>query len=147
MVTTGVRAAESARRAGYAVVTVCNKPGKEKTMVAPILHWSDDDVWTYIRRRELPYCNLYDEGWKRLGCVFCPFERKIAKSKAKWPRMFAGLQKCCDAAYEAKESWHQYGSAEAVLEWWLDRDLPPPHDDAQECFAFDQFEGGDVING
>jgi phosphoadenosine phosphosulfate reductase len=137
-VLTGVRAAESASRAKYGLVQPCNKPeAKGKVFVLPILHWSDDDVWTYIRRRDLPYCSLYDEGWTRLGCVLCPFERNVARAQARWPKLFAGLLRAVRDAYPTQASWQKYGSPEAVLDWWLDRDRKPTPGDEQ--MAWDQF--------
>lgn len=38
----------------------------------PIIDWSDEDVWHFIKGKNLPYCKLYDEGFKRLGCIGCP---------------------------------------------------------------------------
>lgn len=38
----------------------------------PIIDWSTDEVWEFIREWEVPYCKLYDEGFMRLGCIGCP---------------------------------------------------------------------------
>lgn len=38
----------------------------------PIIDWSDEQVWAFIRKENLPYCKLYDEGFERLGCIGCP---------------------------------------------------------------------------
>ena len=57
---TGVRRAESSRRSKRQQVERCTKYGS-KTYIHPIFHWSDEEVWQYIRERELPYCSLYDE--------------------------------------------------------------------------------------
>ena len=38
----------------------------------PIIDWTDEDVWEFIHRYKIPYCKLYDEGFKRLGCIGCP---------------------------------------------------------------------------
>lgn len=40
---------------------------KGKRLVNPIIDWSDEDVWEYIRSRNINYCSLYDQGYKRLG--------------------------------------------------------------------------------
>jgi phosphoadenosine phosphosulfate reductase len=33
----------------------------------PLADWSDDDCWTYIRERELPYNSLHDRGYDSIG--------------------------------------------------------------------------------
>jgi len=33
----------------------------------PLADWSDDDCWTYIRERELPYNPLHDRGYDSIG--------------------------------------------------------------------------------
>lgn len=59
-----------------------------KTLVNPIIDWTDDDVWDYIRDRQLPYCSLYDEGFKRLGCIGCPLAgtKAMERDFARWPK-------------------------------------------------------------
>ncbi len=49
--------------------------------------WPDDVVWEFIREHQLPYCKLYDEGFKRLGCIGCPMSSKANKARdfARWP--------------------------------------------------------------
>lgn len=140
-VLTGVRAAESVNRSRYTVVQPCRRTEAQgKVLVHPMLHWSTADVWEYIRRRNLTYCSLYDEGWKRLGCVFCPFASaaEIARSRIRWPRMFAGLLRAIAYAYPNKPSWNtRWSSPEQVMEWWLGRERVSKESDEQ--FAFDQF--------
>lgn len=43
----------------------------EHTRVQPILHFSELDIWSYIEKYELPYCQLYDQGYRSLGCQPC----------------------------------------------------------------------------
>ena len=80
----GVRAAESPRRAAMWKLFAPNYQ-KAGEMLCPILHWRDDDVWRFIRDNALPYCSLYDDGWKRIGCVGCPMARSRARDFARWP--------------------------------------------------------------
>jgi phosphoadenosine phosphosulfate reductase len=35
----------------------------------PLAEWSDDDCWTYIRERGLPYNALHDQGYNSIGDV------------------------------------------------------------------------------
>ena len=45
---------------------------RRKVTVNPIIEWTDADVWEFIKSENIPYCELYDEGWRRLGCIGCP---------------------------------------------------------------------------
>lgn len=42
----------------------------------PIFHWTEDEVWTEIRRSGLPHHPAYDAGMTRLSCVFCVLASK-----------------------------------------------------------------------
>ena len=53
----------------------------------PIIDWSEEDVWNFIRSENLPYCSLYDEGWNRVGCIGCPLCSDTYRRKQfeRWP--------------------------------------------------------------
>lgn len=47
--------------------------GKDKIVINPIIDWSEADVWYFLNDVvKVEHCKLYDKGWKRLGCLFCP---------------------------------------------------------------------------
>jgi phosphoadenosine phosphosulfate reductase len=70
----------------------------------PILYWTEDDVWTLIRREGIPYCSLYDEGFKRLGCIGCPMSGKgRVKEWERWPKYKDGW---CRAFSKFWQTWH-----------------------------------------
>lgn len=59
----------------------------------PLSIWTTEDVWTYIRKFEVPYSPIYDRGVERTGCVFCmfgiSFEReRFVKLRATHPRLW-----------------------------------------------------------
>ena len=43
-----------------------------RRILNPIIDWTTDEVWEFIREYKIPYCCLYDEGETRLGCIGCP---------------------------------------------------------------------------
>lgn len=52
------------------LVEMCYKD--HTTMINPVIDWATEEVWEFIREYKIPYCCLYDEGFKRLGCIGCP---------------------------------------------------------------------------
>jgi phosphoadenosine phosphosulfate reductase len=39
--------------------------------VQPILHFTELDIWQYIKNYQVPYCVLYKKGYRSLGCEPC----------------------------------------------------------------------------
>ncbi|MDI6854863.1 MAG: phosphoadenosine phosphosulfate reductase family protein [Deltaproteobacteria bacterium] len=39
--------------------------------VQPILHFTEMDIWQYIKNNQVPYCSLYRKGYRSLGCEPC----------------------------------------------------------------------------
>ena len=137
VVMTGVRIAESkghTRRAHRKMVETCYKDNS-KRFVNPIIDWSDNEVWEYITAFNVKYCSLYDEGFKRLGCVLCPMVRDIERQLDRWPKI-------CDAWYRATVRYWQrqtkggvkFESADALWQWWLQRDKSSIADEQPQFF-------------
>ena len=73
-IVTGVRAQESRNRKNRQVVELCyTRNVKGKRILNPIVDWLTVDVWAYTRLNDLPICELYMKGYKRLGCQLCPY--------------------------------------------------------------------------
>ena len=66
---TGVRHEQSATRAAALPVEFDTPNGLYK--ISPILQWTHDDVWAYIRSHSLPYNALHDKGYPSIGCEPC----------------------------------------------------------------------------
>ena len=128
----GVRAAESTARANrWKPVTRWNN-GKELALT-PILYFTDEDVWNFIKQNNLPYCELYDQGFKRLGCIGCPMASAEMKARefARWPRYeqlyrktFAEIWKRRAGTISRTTGKEWFGSrkfhnSDELFEWWL----------------------------
>ena len=101
-------------------VRVC--PTRGKHVLNPIIDWSDGEVWEFIRRYGIPYCRLYDEGYKRLGCVGCPMNSRAAEELERWPEFKRAYLRAfgkmlATRSEEGKET--KWRTAEDVMEWWL----------------------------
>lgn len=49
-----------------------NKDEKFKNIkICPLIHWTWDEVWIYIREKDLPYNQLHDHNYPSIGCFPC----------------------------------------------------------------------------
>lgn len=51
----------------------CNAFGKVMQQSRPIMFWTTEDIWNYIRKYNIPYSKIYDMGQKNTGCIYCGF--------------------------------------------------------------------------
>lgn len=67
---TGLRREQSVTRHEVGVV---ERDGGHGGIVKlnPLADWSDAQVWDYIRRHDVPYNRLHDEGYPSIGCAPC----------------------------------------------------------------------------
>ena len=108
-----------------------------KTVVNPIIDWTDEDVWEFIHEYNVPYCELYDQGYKRLGCIGCPmgtvkhreeeFER-YPKYKQAYIRAFdrmvaernwGGVRADTEERNGSIPVVSEWRDAEEVMKWWI----------------------------
>lgn len=48
---------------------------KKRTTINPIVDWEEEDVWEFLNEVvKVPHCELYDQGYTRLGCIGCPLQ-------------------------------------------------------------------------
>jgi dTDP-4-amino-4,6-dideoxygalactose transaminase len=66
---TGLRRAHSRERANTPVAAWDATHGVYK--INPLACWSENQVWSYIRERDVPYNKLYDRGYTSIGCAPC----------------------------------------------------------------------------
>jgi len=66
---TGVRRDQSASRADTPKLGWDDR--HELWKASPLADWTNDDVWAYIRERELPVNPLHERGYASIGCTHC----------------------------------------------------------------------------
>ena len=93
-----------------------------KTTLNPIIDWEDEDVWEFIKSENIPYCGLYDCGYKRLGCVGCPMNANRAEELERYPKIKSAYMRAFNrmlAEREAAGLETQWNTPEEVMAWWL----------------------------
>ena len=126
----GIRAEESPRRKKIWKQVIINNNNKVR-IINPILYWTETNVWEFHREQKIPKCCLYNEGFKRLGCVGCPLAgaRQQRIEFNRWPRYEFLWRRAFDRFWE---KWHNvptkkgkrryfedFGSAQGLWDWWI----------------------------
>ena len=103
--------------------------GKDKIIINPIIEWTDKDVWEFLNNVvKVEHCDLYDKGYHRLGCLFCPManikeqhrmERDYPKYKRQYIRTIQKLRQY--RADNGMTDYYQEMTDEDVFEWWLSK--------------------------
>ena len=141
---TGVRASESRQRKMNRALIEMGKGKRTKInkicegnaeifkaytkprIVNPIYGWSEADVWQFLKDRGVQSCSLYNEGWKRLGCIGCPMASKKQRARdfARWPQYAKMWIRALDQLDKEKlppklkEAW---STGEKAFEWYLNQ--------------------------
>ena len=100
------------------------------TVVNPIYHWSEADIWDYIHQEHIETNPLYGCGYRRVGCIGCPLasHKERIKEFHDYPR----FKTCYILAFNklienmkkkgirSKRSWR---TGEDVFDWWMEEHI------------------------
>lgn len=100
---------------------------KGKHVLNPIIDWTDAEVWNYLNSREIKYCELYKQGFKRLGCIGCPMSTKKRSELMRYPK-FAENYKRAIARWlpgylerrKSKGEAPLYTTVDEWYSWWIE---------------------------
>lgn len=127
----GIRAKEShGRQKNRKEIEICYK--NQTKLLNPLYYWSENDIWHYISENNLKYCKLYDMGYNRVGCIFCPMKpnrirqkeaKDYPKFKERMIRIFDDMiverkRKGLDEKRKEKGKF-VWKDGEEVFRWWL----------------------------
>lgn len=95
--------------------------GNDKILVSPIIYWTERDVWEFLNGNGIPHCNLYDEGYTRIGCILCPmsnYKSKIRDMK-RYPHAKRNWLKTIQWLIDNGYSFTDNPNAEFGFNWWI----------------------------
>ena len=146
---TGVRAAESVRRAKQAGtakildnkgsgIIIHNMDNDESrrmieqcyrtkaTIINPIIDWTDDDIWEFSKAENIKQNPLYIQCGgtkKRLGCILCPMARM--EDRLNDLKDYPKIAECYIKAFDKMlknmpdQSKLSWKNGTEVMDWWL----------------------------
>jgi len=96
---------------------------KGKHIINPIIDWTDSHVWQFIKQYNIAYCELYDQGHKRLGCLGCQLQGKnIVNDFYMYPYVYVQYLKAFTRMIKARNDEGlvtEWNTAHDVMQWWI----------------------------
>jgi phosphoadenosine phosphosulfate reductase len=71
---TGLRRQQSETRSQIGIIEVYEFDpimNREIVKLNPMAQWKREDVWDYLKRHQIPYNPLHDQGYRSIGCIPC----------------------------------------------------------------------------
>lgn len=95
--------------------------GKDKILVSPIIYWTEQDVWDFLNMNGIPHCELYDQGYTRIGCICCPMSnyRQKLRDIRRYPHVKRGWLKAIQWLIDNGYVNHNFQDAETGFNWWI----------------------------
>lgn len=95
-----------------------------KTLINPIVDWTNDDVWEFIRKYNILYCSLYDAGKERLGCIGCPMNTKREDDFLEYPTYKRAYIRAFDRMIARRKERglgcdNQFIDGQTCFDWWI----------------------------
>lgn len=97
---------------------------KSDMILNPILDWTHRDIWEYIHAEKILYNPLYNNGYKRVGCIGCPMAGKGRwKEFADFPTYQHAYVRAFDKMLKVihqANSPTKWKSGNDVFLWWME---------------------------
>lgn len=99
------------------------------TMINPIVDWTDEDVWEFLKHYGCKSNPLYECGESRVGCIGCPLKgfRGMKRSFQKYPKYRDAYVRAFDRMIQARrdagmKTDERWKDGEHVMRWWVGDD-------------------------
>lgn len=102
---------------------------RNRMVLHPIIDWTDEEVWEFIRVEKAPYCPIYDEGFRRIGCIGCPMaDRHRWEQFERWPHFFRCYLRAFERMAAERERQGKKNDKDALgwMAWWMECELDDP---------------------
>ncbi len=88
---TGLRRDQSKARESAPKSEILSEWDHKILKLSPLIDWTAQDVWKYVRDNDVPYNTLFDKGYDSVGCIICstPLNSGEAPRSGRW-RWFNG---------------------------------------------------------
>ena len=95
-----------------------------KTLINPIIDWTDDDVWDFLKYQGCSSNPLYQCGKKRIGCIGCPNAGGKAQKREfeEYPIYRQNYVKAFDRMLKNLGKDVDWRNGEEVMTWWVGDD-------------------------
>ena len=107
---------------------------KAKRVCNPIVDWADEDVWDYIQSEHITTNPLYQEGFKRVGCIGCPMAGTKGRQFefARYPKFKDMYIRAFDKMIEERirrdrmqGAWRIGTTGRDIYHWWMEDGVYP----------------------
>ncbi|MBE6846449.1 MAG: adenylyl-sulfate reductase, partial [Ruminococcus sp.] len=94
------------------------------TTVNPIVDWTDDDVWQFLRYYGCRSNPLYECGKMRIGCIGCPMQgfKGMKKDFAKYPKYRDNYIRAFGKMLLTMDNITNWNTGLDVYKWWIGDD-------------------------
>ena len=107
---------------------------KGKRVCNPIIDWTDADIWDYIQSEHIEINSLYQEGFRRVGCIGCPMAGtksrqlefvRYPKYKDMYIRAFDKMMAERIRRNRTQGTWRMGTTGRDIYHWWMEDGVYP----------------------
>lgn len=104
---------------------ISNMKANNEIIVNPIYHFTEQDIWDYIKQERINTNPLYACGYSRVGCIGCPLASYHGRLKEfqDYPKYKQAYIKAFErmlARRKQKGLTFKWQTGQEVFDWWIE---------------------------